>query len=116
MISSFVSDFIHIYLTAIKEHLTELKLSHETFEAGQKTLEASVCQVNASRRQVIHSFQQLKNAILEPSIFFRLMLEQDSSFCPSMDILSFLATVFDWNSDCNFTQLVQDGDFRGYFS
>lgn len=48
----------------------------------------------------------MRDCIPDPAVFFQLLLERDPDLVITFDMLSYYATLFDWDSSLNFREVI----------
>lgn len=81
--------------------------SRAAYDSLQSAVQELLKPLALAHDRVRQDFVRLQEIVTDPSVFFQNMIERDPELVLTYDLLSYYATLFNWDSSLNFRQVLE---------
>lgn len=93
-------------ILGIQDALDCLGTSRAAYDGLELVLHQTLKSMAAAHERLGRDFLRLHDAVVDPSLFFQALLEKNPDTEITYDLLSYYATLFDWDSSLNFRSVI----------
>lgn len=103
---SFLTFSLPLIFLGIQDAVERFGTSRAAYDTQALVLEKVLQSLGMAHDRLQRDFLRLRDCIPDPAVFFQLLLERDPDLVITFDMLSYYATLFDWDSTLNFREVI----------
>lgn len=101
------SNFFFFFSLGFQEALDCFGAFRAAYDSLQSAVQELLKPLALAHDRVRQDFVRLQEIVTDPSVFFQNMIERDPELVLTYDLLSYYATLFNWDSSLNFRQVLE---------
>lgn len=103
----FLSFLILFTLIGIQDAVNSFATSRAAYDNLETVVSQALKALSDAHTRLGEDFVALRNSVPDPSVFIQVLLDRDPEMEITYDLLSYYATLFNWDSSLNFRSVIE---------